>query len=90
MSNKKGLGFNFVGEFEDTDPISGATSLTDDERFTTEVLVSYLWNPWWALYVGYNSSACDFQLCDDESLMLPDASKDGQQIFFKFSYLFQL
>ena len=79
-----------IGEFEETDAVPGATELTDDQQFTTDVLLRYLWNPWWALYVGYSSNSHDFRKFDDVSMSLLDASEDGQQVFVKFSYLFQL
>jgi hypothetical protein len=84
------LSLRLIGQVEETDAAPGATSLTDDERLTADLLLRYLWNPWWALYVGYNTSSRDFQQFDDQSLLLPDASRDSQQIFLKFSYLFQL
>jgi len=86
----KELSVRVIGEYEETDAVPGATSLTDDERFTTDLLVRYLWNPWWALYVGYSSSSHDFREFDDVSMSLLDASEDGQQVFVKFSYLIQL
>ena len=84
------LSVRLIGDFEETDAIPGATSLTDSQRFAADLLVRYLWNPWWALYVGYNSSSRDFQQLDEMSMSLQDVSEDGRQVFFKFSYLFQL
>jgi hypothetical protein len=79
-----------IGELEKTDAVPGETSLTDDERFTADLLVRYLWNPWWALYVGYNTNGRDFQEIDEITGLPGNVSENGQQLFFKFSYLFQL
>jgi hypothetical protein len=84
------LSVRVIGELEKTDAVPGETSLTDDERFTADLLVRYLWNPWWALYVGYNTNGRDFQAIDDMTGLPGNVSENGQQLFFKFSYLFQL
>jgi hypothetical protein len=86
----KELSLRLITDFEDTDAVPGETSLTDDERVTVDALVKYLWNPWWALYVGYTSSTNDRQEWDEPSQTLADLTDEGDQFFVKFSYLFQL
>lgn len=84
------LSLRVITDYERIDPVAGETSLTKDDRIVTDVLVKYLWNPWWALFVGYNSATRDFQEDDEISGLPQDFSSDGQQVFVKFSYLFQL
>jgi len=85
----RALSLRAITDFEDTDPVAGATSLEDEERISVDLLVKYLWNPWWALYVGYNSSR-EVQVIDADPGMPTDLTDRGKQFFVKFSYLFQL
>ena len=84
------LSLRVIAEFEDIDAVAGNTSLTDDERVTTDVLLRYLWNPWWVLYVGYNQSSRDILEFDGGTSSLVNLNTNGEQFFVKFSYLFQL
>ena len=86
----KELSLRLIADLEETDPVPGETSLTDDERIRVDALVKYLWNPWWALYVGYNRNARDFLELDAASPDPLAGSEEGRQLFVKFSYLFQL
>jgi hypothetical protein len=86
----KELSLRVIADFESIDSVPGRTALTDDELVTYDILVRYLWNPWRALYVGYNQNTRDFQQLDGSTNMLLDATADGRQLFVKFSYLFQL
>jgi hypothetical protein len=86
----KELSLRLITDLEDTDPVPGETSLVDDEWVRVDALVKYLWNPWWALYVGYTSETRDFQEIDPTTDMLEDLRDEGEQFFVKFSYLFQL
>lgn len=86
----KELSLRLIADFEDTAPVPGATSLTDDEWVRVDALVKYLWNPWQAIYVGYTSEARDFQEIDPATDLLEDLRDEGEQFFVKFSYLFDL
>jgi hypothetical protein len=86
----KEFSLRLITDFEDTDPVPGETSLTDDEWVRVDALVKYLWNPWQALYVGYTSEARDFQAIDPATDLLEDLRDEGEQFFIKFSYLFDL
>jgi hypothetical protein len=50
-------------------------------------------NPWSALFIGYNTNQSNFDIVDMEGerelVIANDLRKDGEQIFVKFSYLFQ-
>ena len=74
---------------ETIDPVAGETSLVEREQVTFDVLVKYLWNPWWALYVGYNSNRAVQEIDADPGPPL-NLTDRGEQFFVKFSYLFQL
>jgi hypothetical protein len=86
----KELSLRLITDLEDTDPVAGKTSLVDDEWVRVDALVKYLWNPWWALYVGYTSETRDFQELDPTTDLFEDLRDEGEQFFVKFSYLFQL
>ncbi len=74
----------------------GHTSLQTTKNFNADFLITYLVNPWTALYVGYNGNA---QNLDDGLAQLgPPADlrllrprsrfiNDSKQFFVKFSYL---
>ena len=50
-------------------------------------------NPWSALYVGYNTNQSNFEIIEVEDerevVVTNDLNRDGDQIFVKFSYMFQ-
>ncbi len=70
------------------------TALETRKNFNADFLITYLVNPWTALYIGYNGNAQNIDL-------LPTATgseivyhrrrfiNDAKQFFFKFSYLFR-
>jgi len=77
-------------------PNCALTSLPTAKNFNADVLVTYLLNPWTALYVGYNSNLQNFDPAlaqvnppSDLSLVRPrnDFINDAKQFFVKFSYL---
>jgi hypothetical protein len=88
----KELSLRFIAQHEDTDP-GVLTSLERDKNLNFDILVRYVINPWSALYVGYNSNSSNFALIDTETgtdlIRTNDFSRDGEQIFVKFSYLVQ-
>jgi hypothetical protein len=67
-----------------------ATSLTTDRSLNTDLLFTYLVNPWTALYVGYNNNLRNLDLLaaegGDRLLRTPDLRNDSWQFFVKFSY----
>ncbi len=86
----KELSLRVIADLEDTDPVPGETSLTDEEYVRLDALVKYLWNPWKALYVGYTSEREDVRTFDGSRGTFVDLRDEGSQFFVKFSYLFQL
>jgi len=69
------------------------TSLGTRKNFNADFLVTYLLNPWTALYVGYNSNLRNVALVPlgfGRGLATSDDFlQDSRQFFVKFSYLFQ-
>lgn len=82
----------FIAQYEKTDA-GPATRLTDDENLNFDLLLRYVINPWSAFYVGYNSNSSNFDIVEMEGerelVMTNDLRRDGDQLFVKFSYLFQ-
>ena len=84
-----------IAEYRATDVNAALTRLEQDRRFSGDLLATYLVNPWTALYVGYTANHRNRELILDplgNSLMSTgtDLNKDSEQVFVKFSYLFQL
>ncbi len=71
-----------------------ATSLVTDRSLNTDLLFTYLVNPWTALYVGYNNNPRNLDLLTaeggDRLLRTPDLHNDSWQFFVKFSYFLGL
>jgi hypothetical protein len=88
----KELSLRLITDWERIDAVAGRTAsdFNDDEQVTADVLLRYLWNPWKALYAGYTSDSRDFQELDAGTGEFVDHAADGDQVFVKFSYLFQL
>jgi hypothetical protein len=67
------------------------TSLQTSKNLNLDVLVTYLVNPWTALYVGYNNNQRNLRLMptdDGTELVRSDRiGPDSWQFFVKFSYL---
>jgi len=82
----------FIAQYEETDAGIG-TRLKDDKNLNFDLLLRYVINPWSAFYVGYNTNSSNFDIVEMEGereLIATDSlKKDGDQIFVKFSYLFQ-
>ncbi|NIM00959.1 MAG: hypothetical protein GTO30_21020 [Acidobacteria bacterium] len=84
-----------ITEHRATDVNPALTRLDTDRRFSGDLLATYLVNPWTALYVGYNSSHRNRDLILDPlgNFLIntgTSLNKDAEQLFVKFSYLFQL
>ena len=80
----KELSLRFIAQYnallvEETGTL---TSLETRKNFNADVLLTYLVNPWTALYVGYNSNARVLDPIDPNRF-----TKDASQFFAKFSYL---
>ncbi len=71
----------------------GMTRLEPRKNFNADFLVTYLVNPWTALYVGYNSNFRNVALIPigfgSGIVTSDDFLHDSRQFFVKFSYLFQ-
>lgn len=82
----------FIAQYDQTDA-GPASRLEDDENLNFDLLLRYVINPWSAFYVGYNSNQSNFDIVEMEGerelVVADDLRKDGDQIFVKFSYLFQ-
>ncbi len=82
----------FIAQYDETDA-GPASRLSDDENLNFDLLLRYVINPWSAFYVGYNSNQSNFDIVEMEGerelVVANDLRKDGDQIFMKFSYLFQ-
>lgn len=82
----------FIAQYDETDA-GPASRLTDDENLNFDLLLRYVINPWSAFYVGYNTNQSNFDIVEMEGerelVVANDLRKDGDQIFMKFSYLFQ-
>lgn len=82
----------FIAQYDETDA-GPASRLVDDENLNFDLLLRYVINPWSALYIGYNTNQSNFDIVEMEGerevVVANDLRKDGDQIFVKFSYLFQ-
>jgi len=86
------MSLRFITQYEKTDA-GPNTRLVDDENLNFDILLRYVINPWSALYVGYNSNQSNFEIIEVEDerevVVTNDLKRDGDQIFVKFSYMFQ-
>ena len=82
----------FIAQYDKTDA-GPATRLTDDENLNFDLLLRYVINPWSAFYIGYNTNQSNFDIVEMEGerelVVANDLRQDGDQVFIKFSYLFQ-
>lgn len=88
----KELSLRFITQYDETDA-GPATRLEDDENLNFDLLLRYVINPWSAFYLGYNSNQSNFDIVEIEGerelVMANHLRRDGDQVFIKFSYLFQ-
>jgi hypothetical protein len=86
------MSLRFITQYENTDA-GPNTRLVDDKNLNFDILLRYVINPWSALYVGYNSNQSNFEIIEVEDerevVVTNDLKNDGDQIFVKFSYMFQ-
>lgn len=82
----------FIAQYDETEA-GPASRLIDDENLNFDLLLRYVINPWSAFYVGYNTNRSNFDIIEMEGerelVVSNELRKDGDQIFMKFSYLFQ-
>ena len=82
----------FIAQYEET-KAGPMTRLSNKKSLNFDILLRYVINPWSAFYAGYNTNESNFEIIEDEGqreLVATDYLKgDGDQIFVKFSYLFQ-
>ncbi len=82
----------FIAQYDETDA-GPASRLVDDENLNFDLLLRYVINPWSALYIGYNTNQSNFDIVEMEGerelVISNDLRRDGDQVFVKFSYLFQ-
>ncbi len=84
----------FILQYNITLPNSALTSLQTTKNFNMDFLVTYLINPWTALYFGMNSNYQNLNLIgtgDSGEVVRTqnDFLNDSRQIFVKYSYLFR-
>ena len=82
----------FIAQYDETDA-GPASRLEDDENLNFDLLLRYVINPWSAFFIGYNSNQSNFDIVEMEGerelVIANDLRNDGDQVFMKFSYLFQ-
>jgi hypothetical protein len=88
----RNLSLRLIVQYEATIANEKLTSLEDRRNLNADFLITYLVNPWTALYVGYNSNRQNLSLTHDEDgvhLIRTTGSlmNDANQFFLKFSYL---
>jgi hypothetical protein len=88
----KALSLRLILQYEATIVNSDLTSLEDRRNLNGDVLVTYMVNPWTALYVGYNGNRQNLDFIDaiDPPSVIRthgDFLNDANQFFLKFSYL---
>jgi hypothetical protein len=88
------LSLRLIGQYDSLLSNETLTSLPTVKNFNFDALVTYLVNPWTALYVGYNGNAQNIDLIDTPNgreLIRPRSAfeNDAWQVFVKFSYLFR-
>ncbi len=68
-------------------------ALGREKRFTSDFLVTYLVNPWTALYIGYTDGYANLEIdpIGRDRLRVTDSPfhSTGRQLFVKLSYLFR-
>jgi hypothetical protein len=87
------LSARVILDFESLSPNQELVDLEHERRFNTDILFTYLVNPWTAIYVGYSDGYENKPLAPITS---PPPSREdlpltstGRQVFVKLSYLFR-
>ena len=92
--NRK-LSVRLIFQYEVTKANQALTSLESRKNFNTDFLITYLVNPWTALYAGVNSNYQNLDLINSGNTSRlarthNDFLNDSRQFFVKYSYLFRL
>jgi predicted porin len=77
------LALRAIIQYESTTSDERHTRVPSGRRLDTDCLVSYVLNPWTAVYAGYNNN--DRDAGPDVKVLL----RDSQQFFVKASYLYR-
>ncbi|MFO7691960.1 MAG: DUF5916 domain-containing protein [Vicinamibacterales bacterium] len=87
------LSARIIVDYESLSPNQALVELDDERRFNADVLLTYLINPWTAVYVGYSDGYANQPLAP---IATPPPSRAelpltsvGRQVFVKLSYLFR-
>ena len=88
------LSLRFIAQYDSLLANEPATSLPTVKNLNFDALMTYLVNPWTALYIGYNGNAQNIDLVeapDGRRRIRPTTAfrNDAWQVFAKFSYLFR-
>jgi hypothetical protein len=87
------LSLRAILDYEAVLPDPDLVDLEREKRFGADILVTYLVNPWTALYVGYNDAYANWAIesLTDRPVGLTDSARTnvGRQVFVKISYLFR-
>lgn len=88
------LSLRFILQYETVPSNPDLTSLESSKNLNGDFLLTYLVNPWTALYVGYNDNRQNLDLLEQETGLTGRRSRgflnDSRQFFVKFSYLLSL
>lgn len=86
------ISLRLIAQYEKTDA-GPATRLRDRKNLNFDVLLRYVINPLSAFYLGFNTNSRNFDIIETangrELIPSDSLTKDGEQFFVKFSYLFQ-
>jgi predicted porin len=87
------LSARVIFDYDAVLPNESLVSLERTKRFAADVLVTYLVNPWTALYVGYTDAYANLEEAPGSSPPWvrggDPTTSIGRQVFVKVSYLFR-
>ncbi len=80
-------------QYDETEAEPALSSLETTKNYNGDLLLTYLVNPWTAIYLGYNGNYQNLDLVDmgsgNEIVRTDDEFlNDSRQLFFKISWLF--
>lgn len=89
----RSLSLRAILDYSTVLPDATLIDLERDKRFTSDLLATYLVNPWTALYVGYTDGYGNVEIdpLSRNRLRATDSAfhSTGRQVFVKMSYLFR-
>ena len=87
----RALSARVIFDYESLTPNEALVDLEREKRFNADVLLTYLVNPWTAVYVGYSDGYENRPLASMIERPIPRAdlpmTSAGRQVFVKLSYL---